>query len=118
MADEEKASRQFEDISVNGEKINDADSDGRDIDLEAWGEEHGYVLDVEVLKTITPNWKNYRLADDGKTVLIPQPSSDPNDTLTWSWKKKHLILFVIAATAFLPDYGSATGAVTLIPQSM
>ena len=61
---------------------------------------------------------NYQLANDGKTVLIPQPSSDPNDSLNWSWQKKHTILFVIAATAFLPDYGSATGAVTLIPQSI
>lgn len=96
------------------ENINSQD---RDIDLEAWGEEHGYVLDVEVLKQITPKWQNYQLASDGNTVLIPQPSSDSNDPLTWSWQKKHAILFVIAATAFLPDYGSAVGAVTLIPQS-
>jgi len=89
-----------------------------DIDLEVWGEEHGYVLDVEVLKTITPNWAKYQLAYDGRTVLIPQPApEDTNDPLNWSWRMKHIILFVIAATAFLPDYGSAVGAVTLIPQS-
>ncbi|EMC92470.1 hypothetical protein BAUCODRAFT_97493 [Baudoinia panamericana UAMH 10762] len=90
----------------------------RDLDLEAWGEEHGYVLDVEVLKEITPNWQNYQTTADGRTVLIPQPTADPRDPLTWSWKKKHLILIVIACTAFLPDYGSAVGAVTLIPQSL
>ncbi len=118
MADDEKARHQYEDVNSDGDKPHDADSAERDIDLEAWGEEHGYVLDVEVLKTITANWRNYQLANDGKTVLIPQPSSDPNDTLNWSRLKKHTILFVIAATAFLPDYGSATGAVTLIPQSM
>ena len=120
IADEEKGSHS----SLNGEKntrsgvVHDADSADIDIDLETWGEEHGYVLDVEVLKEITPKWRNYHLDKDGRTVLIPQPSSDPNDVLTWSWSKKHITLFVISATAFLPDYGSATGAVTLIPQSM
>jgi MFS family permease len=118
MADEEKdLQTKLEDTENDIEKPSD-DSSELDIDLEAWGEEHGYVLDVEVLKTITPKWRNYQLANDGKTVLIPQPSSDPNDSLTWSWRTKHTILFVIAATAFLPDYGSATGAVTLIPQSV
>lgn len=55
----------------------------------------------------------FKLAADGHTRLIPQPSDDPNDPLNWSSTKKHLILFVIAAAAFLPDFGSATGAVTL-----
>lgn len=109
MADDEKGARQVEDSAIDNTDL--------DIDLESWGEEHGYVLDVEVLKTITPKWRNYQLASDGKTVLIPQPSSDPNDVLTWTWTNKHIILFVISATAFLPDYGSAVGAVTLIPQS-
>ncbi|KAK5164902.1 uncharacterized protein LTR77_009566 [Saxophila tyrrhenica] len=118
MSEEEKGTKGVEDVSLNDEKPTSTDSGDLDIDLEAWGEEHGYVLDVEVLKTITPKWRNYQLASDGKTVLIPQPSSDPNDVLNWSWSKKHTILFVIAATAFLPDYGSATGAVTLIPQSI
>ncbi|OQO05774.1 hypothetical protein B0A48_09868 [Cryoendolithus antarcticus] len=93
------------------------DSKELDIDLETWGEEHGYILDVEVLKEVSPNWQNYKLAPDGRIVLIPQPSSDVNDPLNWSHTKKHIILLIIAATAFLPDYGSATGAVTLLPQS-
>lgn len=104
-------------LATEGTYTEEADLQHRDIDLEAWGEEHGYILDVEVLKQITPKWQNYQLASDGRTVLIPQPSTDPNDPLTWSWQKKQIILFVIAATAFLPDYGSAVGAVTLIPQS-
>lgn len=58
-----------------------------------------------------------KTSEDGH-ILYPQPSDDPNDPLNWSWRKKHLILFVISATSFLPDYGSATGAVTLIPQSV
>ena len=120
MSDEEKGSQQVDDNSTNGAKktVDDVDHGDIDIDLEAWGEEHGYPLDVEILKEITPKWRNYQLASDGRTVLIPQPSSDPDDVLNWAWKKKHIILFVVAATSFLPDYGSATGAVTLIPQSM
>ena len=125
MSDEEKGPQHVEGTTSNEKNpldandfVKDASSADVDIDLEAWGEEHGYVLDVEVLKTITPKWANYQLANDGRTVLIPQPSSDSNDVLNWSWKQKHIILFIISATAFLPDYGSATGAVTLIPQSM
>jgi hypothetical protein len=57
-----------------GETVNPVSDGELDIDLEAWGEEHGYVLDVEVLKSITPNWQKYQLASDGRTVLIPQPS--------------------------------------------
>lgn len=72
----------------------------------------GYVVDsAEIGST------QLKLADDGRTVLIPQPSDDGNDPLNWSSYKKHLFLFIIAATAFLPDYGSAVGAVTLLPQA-
>ena len=88
-----------------------------DIDLEARGEEDGYILDVEVLKTITNRWQRYKTTGDGRIVLIPQPSDDGEDPLNWTWRRKHIVLLVIAATAFLPDYGSATGAVTLIPQA-
>ena len=124
MADEEKAQQHFEDdrkdidTKAPDNTVLDSDSADLDIDLETYGEEFGYPLDVEVLKTITPKWQQYQLARDGRTVLIPQPSHDPNDPLTWTWKKKHILLFVIAAAAFLPDYGSATGAVTLIPQAV
>ena len=58
-----------------------------------------------------------KLATDGDIILIPQPSDNPNDPLNWSKFRKHLILLIICASAFLPDYGSATGAVTLIPQA-
>lgn len=55
---------------------------------------------------------------DGKTILIPQPSLDPNDPLNWSYLKKHIILFVISITAFMPDFGSSMGIITLLPQAM
>lgn len=70
-------------------------------------ENEGYIIDD------SEEGEGVRYAKDGHTRLIPQPSDDPNDPLNWSWKKKHIILLVVAAAAFLPDYGSATGAVTL-----
>ncbi|KAI9705223.1 MAG: hypothetical protein M1820_005370 [Bogoriella megaspora] len=87
------------------------------LDLEAIGEREGYIVDLKLIDKEDSRYQNLKLAPDGHTVLIPQPSDDANDPLNWSWRKKHIILFVISATAFLPDYGSATGAVTLLPQS-
>jgi MFS family permease len=73
----------------------------------------GYIIDAS-----DPQHANLKRAADGHTILLPQPSSDANDPLNWSWTKKHLILIIISMTSFLPDYGSATGAVTLLPQSV
>jgi hypothetical protein len=73
---------------------------------------NGYIANVD-----DENRSNLKTAKDGHTVLIPQPSDDPNDPLNWSPMKKHVILLIISFAAFLPDYGSATGAVTLIPQA-
>src|ERR1700712_2796553 len=109
MTDEEKAPYAQEhavhrDLAKETDStVHDSENGDLDIDLEAWGEEHGYVLDVEVLKTLTPNWHKYQLTKDNRTVLIPQPSADRNDPLNWSKTTKHIILFVVAATAFLPD---------------
>lgn len=76
-------------------------------------EKYGYALDADALG----NAGNLKLAADGHTILIPQPSSDPLDPLNWSRLKKHLILFTISACAFLPDYGAVTGNVVLLTQS-
>jgi hypothetical protein len=86
--------------------------DRSNFDVQKFEAAEGYTADVDdehrgILKT----------AKDGHTVLIPQPSDDIRDPLNWSPVKKHVILFVISFAAFLPDYGSATGAVTLIPQA-
>ncbi|OAA65363.1 Major facilitator superfamily domain, general substrate transporter [Niveomyces insectorum RCEF 264] len=84
----------------------------QEVDLHEYAESEGYVIDTE-----TGAAGSYKRAKDGHTILIPQPSDDPNDPLNWSWTTKHVTLFIIACTAFLPDYGSATGAVTLIAQA-
>ena len=58
-----------------------------------------------------------KMTQDGQIVLSPQPSSDVNDLLNWSQSKKMIILLVVSATAFLPDFGSSMGAVTSVVQS-
>lgn len=81
-------------------------------DLEEIGEREGYVLHDVSLATE----RGLKTTADGQIILIPQPSDSPNDPLNWTPFKKHLVLIIISCTAFLPDYGSATGAVTLVPQ--
>lgn len=81
-------------------------------DLHEYNEREGYII-----TETNGAHSNLKHAPDGTTILLPQPSDDKNDPLNWSWTKKHLILIIISMTAFLPDYGSATGAVTLLPQA-
>lgn len=82
------------------------------VNVHGFKESEGYVADIEgALQT------NVKTAKDGHTVLIPQPSDSPSDSLNWTWTRKHLILIIISLASFLPDYGSATGAVTLLPQA-
>ncbi|KAF2659395.1 MFS general substrate transporter [Lophiostoma macrostomum CBS 122681] len=81
-------------------------------DLHEFKESEGYVARID-----TEHRGNLKTTKSGHTVLIPQPSEDPQDPLNWSIVKKHVILLIISFAAFLPDYGSATGAVTLIPQA-
>ena len=84
-----------------------------EIDLEKDGQLEGYTLNADAVD----GSKNYRLAKDGHTILIPQPSDDPKDPLNWSWGRKHLIVFIISFCAFIPDYAGATGGVVLLTQS-
>ncbi|KAH0182525.1 MFS general substrate transporter, partial [Aureobasidium melanogenum] len=81
-------------------------------DIHGFKESEGYVADIEGSLR-----NNLETARNGHTVLIPQPSDSPSDTLNWTPTRKHVILFIISLAAFLPDYGSATGAVTLLPQA-
>jgi hypothetical protein len=83
--------------------------------LHEFAESEGYVLEDSGEEGGAG--AGVKLAKDGHTRLIPQPSDDPNDPLNWSWRKKHLMLVIVSLTALLPDYGSATGAVTLQVQA-
>ena len=42
--------------------------------------------------TMIPGAKDVKLAKDGKTVLIPRPSDDPDDVLNWKPGKKFRVL--------------------------
>lgn len=52
---------------------------------------------------------------DGKTVLIPQPSKDPEDPLNWSWSKKHAVFLALIPGCLLTDWVITWGA-TLFEQ--
>jgi hypothetical protein len=65
------------------------------------------------------------VVDDGSKLtphehveLVPRPSESPDDPLNWPSAKKNLILGVVIACSFLPDYGSVTGAATLVAQAV
>jgi len=123
MADEKSQAANLTDraeanTSSGHEKQQNGDSGGfgrKTETIHQFQEAKGYIIDVNAEDATEAS--DLKLAGDGHTVLIPQPSDDKNDPLNWSWARKHLILFVVSFVAFLPDYGSATGAVTLIPQA-
>lgn len=93
--------------------IGSTETGSRALDSELPYDNDGYILDATQLD---PS-QSAKLARDGQTVLIPQPSDNPDDPLNWSQTKKHIILAVVCACTFLPDYGSVTGAITLTPQA-
>ncbi|OQU99449.1 hypothetical protein CLAIMM_05080 [Cladophialophora immunda] len=69
------------------------------------------------LTTSAAQTNSLKFAKDGHTILVPQPSDDPNDPLNWTSFKKHTLLIIVSLSAFLPEYGSSIGAVTLLPQA-
>ena len=79
-------------------------------------DERAHILDAS-RSQVQPESGEISLALDGKTILIPQPSDDPNDPLNWSPKKKGITLTVISIVSFMPDFGSSMGIVTLLPQA-
>ncbi len=66
-----------------------------EVDLDQIGEREGYLLDASLGHAVTRHLKTTK---DGATILIPQPSDDPNDPLNWSQAKKNAILMVISFT--------------------
>ena len=77
------------------EKGGSSQLEEHDNDLDRAGELEGYVLDAQAGNASTRHLKTTK---DGKTILIPQPSDDPNDPLNWSQAKKNLILGVVSIT--------------------
>jgi hypothetical protein len=88
------------------------------LDLERVGETQGYVLDEAQLKEQLGLAPGVSLKKSKKgTVLIPQPSADPQDPLNWPSWKKAAILVVIGVNACTADYSAATGGSALLPQA-
>lgn len=67
-------------------------------DQEDYAEGHG---DFQV--TLIPGAKDVKLAEDGKTVLIPQPSDDPNDVLDWKSRKKFRVLLSLVFASLVTE---------------
>jgi hypothetical protein len=59
-----------------------------------------------------------KLAKDGRTVLIPQPSDDDEDPLNWSWLKKHKALLALLLPSLLTDWGMTWGTTLFEAQAM
>ncbi|KAF4302307.1 mfs transporter [Botryosphaeria dothidea] len=72
--------------------------------------------DIQVLANASV-LANVKTTPDGKIILLPQPSDDPEDPLNWSWKKKHLVFGALMLPAFLTDFGITYGAVTFEKQA-
>ncbi|KAF4470718.1 monophenol monooxygenase [Fusarium albosuccineum] len=75
--------------------------------------ETGLVLAAEGLDGQT----SLKLASDGHTVLLPQPTDDPGDPLNWSSYRKHLVLFTIAWAAMCADFTGASGSSVIFDQA-
>ncbi|KAK0263112.1 hypothetical protein LTR35_017611 [Friedmanniomyces endolithicus] len=74
----------------------------------------GYVLHPA---QYSDNAAGLKLSDDGKHILIPQPTDSPEDPLNWSPSKKAITLIIIGYIAALADYTGGTAIITVIPQS-
>lgn len=107
MSDEKSASETLDAPASNHAEVEKTGAR----DIHEFQEQYGYVVDT------ADGAAGVKVAKDGHTRLIPQPSDDAKDPLNWTWSKKHIVLLVVSIASFLPDYGSATGAVTLIPQA-
>lgn len=74
--------------------------------------------DLQVLRTLSSaDSSDIKLAKDGQTVLIPQPSDDPEDVLNWSTGKKYSVLLSLVFASLLTDFGMTYGTVLFQAQA-
>ncbi|KAK3049184.1 hypothetical protein LTR09_009603 [Extremus antarcticus] len=90
-----------------------ADVEERSVDSDRYTEGHG---DLQIIPTGSTD-SNLKLAKDGRTVLIPQPSDNPDDPLNWSFAKKHIVLASMVFAALLTDFGMTYGTVLFQAQA-
>lgn len=96
MADPQTLSTTVGDL----EKSSETNIEYGEADLDHVGEREGYILDA---RSGNASGRHLKTTKDGSTILIPQPSVDPNDPLNWSQARKNIILAVIAFTGTSPS---------------
>jgi hypothetical protein len=62
--------------------------------------------------------RGLKLAKDGSTVLIPQPSDNDEDPLNWSWLRKHKAFFALLLPSLLTDWGMTWGTTMFEAQAV
>lgn len=87
---------------------------------------HHAVIDehTEALNGCVTDPKNYpdnaaglKTTNDGRYVLIPQPSNSPHGPLNWGQRRKWQIIAIVAYIAFLADYTGGTAIIAVLPQA-
>jgi len=102
---------------VNTEKsvkstFSEEPSTPRNIDIENSTSSEG----LYVVKDSTG--RGLKLAKDGSTVLIPQPSDNDEDPLNWSWLRKHKAFFALLLPSLLTDWGMTWGTTMFEAQAV
>lgn len=89
------------------------------LNLHTVGVEKGYFLEATDMKRILglADGAMIKVATNGNTVLIPQPTDDPNDPLNWSKAKKNTMLLVFSIISLTADIGASMGIITSLPQA-
>jgi MFS family permease len=57
--------------------------------------------------------KRLKTAEDGKTILWPQPTPSARDPQNWSKREKSLQLLIITLAAIVPDFDSGIGIASI-----
>ncbi|RFU25948.1 hypothetical protein B7463_g10390, partial [Scytalidium lignicola] len=86
------------------------------IDTEIERDDGAVQLTIDVNAKGDGSVSNFKLAKDGCTILIPQPSDDPADPMNWTSFKKHYILLCVAFGAFAGDFGASVGFPPIVLQ--
>jgi hypothetical protein len=93
----------------------------RNRDLEADGEyvvQQGFRRGSDGSDSAGSDVSQLKTTKDGTTVLIPQPSDDPEDPLNWSWAKKNLVFMTLLPGCFLTDWVITWGTTLFEAQAM
>ncbi|CAK7200191.1 hypothetical protein SEUCBS139899_002882 [Sporothrix eucalyptigena] len=105
-------------VTTSSDKVDVVHHDGLEKQLTVEPLPEALRLEAGVLMNIDTNaGTSLRLAANGHTVLIPQPTDDPDDPLNWSAAKKHTVLLTIAWGALVADFTSAAGSAPIFLQA-